>query len=580
MKLPYTLGLTFVCAVIFAIFVAGIIVIEQRQERHNRRAALEARLDGYVNIIDKEIENQSDSAQFKLNNLLQLLPAQLRITVIDNAGTVVFDSEIEDLLLLGNHSGRSEILQARYQPFGSDIRLSASTGSEFLYYAKHFSNFYIRAALPYDTEVKSLLRSSNSFIYITLLLFILVLLMVWAVANRFSKSLASLRTFSASLRQGNAPDSKTTFPYDELGEIGRELVAIFQQKEQKKQEAETARENLIRHFQTSYTGIGIFNAAREKIFVNTHFIMYVNQLVRQPTVNINQIFEEFTFAKIADFIENDNSENRLWENKIEKNGKIYLIKVLKFSDKSFEITIDDITETAKTATLKQEMTSNIAHELRTPVTSIRAYLETLQQRKLTPAKQELFIENACNQAVRLSELIDDVTLLAKIGEAGETFRFKPLNVSRLINNLCIDLHEQLTENQIALKVDISPDLTVYGNYTLLFSVFQNLAGNSIKYAGKGVEIGISNCLNDSEFVYFTYYDTGTGIDEQHFERIFERFYRIDRGRTRAVGGSGLGLSIVKNVIQLHGGSICAKTHASGGLEFIFSIRKGKIVVSG
>ncbi|MDR2824202.1 MAG: HAMP domain-containing histidine kinase [Prevotellaceae bacterium] len=572
MKLSYTFRLILACVAVFAAFVAGIIVIEQRQERHNRRAALEARLDGYVNVIEKYIENQPEGTQLSVDGILSSFPAELRITVIDDAGVVVFDNEIANLQSLENHANRPEILQARYQPFGSDIRLSTSREIEFLYYAKYFSNRYIRAALPYDCEVKTLLQSGNSFIYIALLLFTLVMLIVWAVANRFSKSLNSLRKFSTSLREGNAPDGKIAFPNDELGSIGRELVAIFCQKEQTKQEAETARENLIRHFQTSRTGIGIFDSAGEKIFVNTHFIQYINQLASQPTINVTQIFEEKSFEKIADFIKNESEENIFWENKIEKNGKIFLLKILKFGDKSFEITIDDVTESAKNAILKQEMTANIAHELRTPVTSIRAYLETLQQRNLTPEKHGQFVENAYNQTVRLSELIDDITLLAKIGETGESFQFKPLNIRQLIDDVRIDLQDKLTANEINLKVDVLPELVLHGNYTLLFSVFQNLIGNSIKYAGKGAEIGINNYLNDSGFAYFIYYDTGAGVAEQHLARIFERFYRIDSGRTRTAGGSGLGLSIVKNVIQLHGGSISAKMHAGGGLEFVFSVR--------
>jgi two-component system OmpR family sensor kinase/two-component system phosphate regulon sensor histidine kinase PhoR len=237
------------------------------------------------------------------------------------------------------------------------------------------------------------------------------------------------------------------------------------------------------------------------------------------------------------------------------------------------VTIRDITKTEKTRLLKQEMTNNIAHELRTPVSSLRAYLETICDKQLPADKQRQFLERAYMQSVRLSELIEDVSLLSKIEEASSQFPMEKIDLHDLVDNVRIDLTDKLQENQIKFVSTLREHLYIHANYSLIYSIFRNLVDNSIKYAGKNIEIHIDNYTEDKDHLYFSYYDTGKGIDEQHLQRIFERFYRVDKGRTRDAGGSGLGLSIVKNAIMLHKGEIQARNRDGKGLEFLFSISK-------
>ena len=136
-----------------------------------------------------------------------------------------------------------------------------------------------------------------------------------------------------------------------------------------------------------------------------------------------------------------------------------------------------------------------------------------------------------------------------------------------------NLKIRLTERNMDYAVNVDKEVVVNGNESLLFSVFQNLVENSINYAGKNTKITIRKYLEDSKFYYFQYTDTGVGIPEEHLPRIFERFYRVDYGRSRETGGTGLGLSIVKNAIMLHKGEISVKNRNEGGLEFLFSLAK-------
>lgn len=146
-------------------------------------------------------------------------------------------------------------------------------------------------------------------------------------------------------------------------------------------------------------------------------------------------------------------------------------------------------------------------------------------------------------------------------------------MAQLVDNVRVNMNERLAENGTKITSTIPNTVSVKGNYNLLLSAIQNLVQNSLNYAGKGIEIHLDNYTEDDRFHYFSYYDTGIGVEDKHLGRLFERFYRIDQGRDRNSGGSGLGLSIVKNVILLHKGDIQVKKHASGGLEFLFKLPK-------
>ena len=464
-------------------------------------------------------------------------------------------------------------MKALYQDYGSNIRMSASLNHEYLYYAKFFNNYFIRVALPYDVQVQNILKPDNFFIYIVLTLFVLVFILLNLVAGRFNKSINKLRNIISRLRNDQPLPANINFPDDELGEMGKELVDIFNFREESKQAVELEREKLIQHFQYSETGLCIFTPKREKIYANSHFLQNLNQIVDRPIFDIDNIFEDKALHPIEDFFAARHTGENHFAFQIERNGKTFNLQVIIFDDKSFEVTIRDITKVEKNRLLKQEMTNNIAHELRTPVTSLRGFLETLTDQKLPAERQEQFIQRAYLQSIRLSNLIDDISLLSKIEEASDKFIMEKINLVQVINEVRIDLTDRLSNNNITLFIDVKPDITIHGNETLLYSIFRNLMDNSINYGGKDIEIHIKDYMQDNKYVYLSYYDTGKSVEEQHLARLFERFYRVNEGRTRETGGSGLGLSIVKNAVLLHKGEIHARKFSKGGLEFLFTLAK-------
>ncbi len=299
---------------------------------------------------------------------------------------------------------------------------------------------------------------------------------------------------------------------------------------------------------------------------------HLNQIADMPQSRPAAILNDEIFSSLHQFL--SSPQENYFETQIKKHGKIFSLRASVFEDRSFEVILTDITQHEKTKQLKQEMTGNIAHELRTPITSIRAYLETILEQSLPEDKQQHFITQAYQQTLTLSEMIKDMGLLAKMEEAPNTFALENVKLIPLLEQLKTDVGDSLKQKNIQWHWQLPDNITIRGNASLLNSIFRNLIENSIRYAGESIEINLSVFNEDPEFYYFSFYDTGMGIpNESQLNRLFERFYRVQEGRTRDTGGSGLGLSIVKNAIQFHRGSITAKNRTNGGLEFIFTLHK-------
>lgn len=583
MKLSYKQKLFIYFFIVFAAFTVIIIFFQQSREKSYKTETLRTTLDDYSDIIARYIQQHHliDHQHIdSLNNMLILLPSNLRLTIVNHDGKVLYDNNLNNEKDIENHLQRPEIQTALIQKTGTATRLSQSTGIEYYYFAKDYMNFFIRVALPYDIEVQNFLKTDNIFLYFITLLFFITLISLIYLSDRFGKAISCLKDFIVSADNNNVNYKNIHFPNTELGEIGEKIIRNYQLLEESNKQIKVEQEKLLRHFHYSDEGIAIFSAKREKIYANTHFIQYLNTVLDEPTFKIEGLLEQPDFKEMNDFLQkntpvNPNTTNiPVYQNKISKGGKHFAIKLLIFTDNSFEITLNNISDNEKNRLLKQEMTNNIAHELKTPVSSIRGYIETLlEQPNIAPDKQHFFLERTYSQIVRLSDLIRDITLITKTEEASELFEKEGINIHNTLQEAIEDLHDPIIAHGISVKNEIDPKIFIEGNKTLIYAIFRNLIENSINYAGDGITIGINNYTEDCEFYYFSYYDTGRGIEESHLNRIFERFYRVCEGRSRQTGGSGLGLSIVKNAILFHKGDISAKNRKDGGLEFLFSLKK-------
>lgn len=234
--------------------------------------------------------------------------------------------------------------------------------------------------------------------------------------------------------------------------------------------------------------------------------------------------------------------------------------------------ISTFVQLENTKKYKQQLTHNVAHELKTPVTGIRGYLETLlQQENIEQSQARFFLERAYAQTLRLSAIVNDMSILNKIEEAADKFDYEQINIHDCLKEIESDLLFRMEERGVKFFSEVSRDLVLEGNYMLIYSLFKNLIDNSIDHGGSGIEIHIKEMGVSGNEILFSYYDTGKGVSENHIHRIFERFYRVEKGRSRKSGGSGLGLSIVRNSVLLHRGRISVKNRPEGGLQFDFTL---------
>ena len=223
--------------------------------------------------------------------------------------------------------------------------------------------------------------------------------------------------------------------------------------------------------------------------------------------------------------------------------------------------------------MRRELTHNIAHELKTPVASILGYTETLLENPdISPETQHQFVERTHLQAQRLTALLKDVSMLNRMDYAAEQLEFMHVDVSELVAEISQEISIQLAGKHMTLKNYMREDIVINGNPMLLYSIFRNLFDNSLNYAGEGTVIELRAEQQDDSW-QFTFSDNGKGVAAEHLSRIFERFYRIDKGRSRSLGGTGLGLAIVKNAVNMHGGTISAHEAKGGGLIFVFTLKK-------
>lgn len=569
---------------VFILFLVIIFYSEYRNERKYRIEALNKELDGYATLIDNYIRINTDADfkdNIKLSPLLQMLPdTNMRVTLIDISGKVFFDSRRRDISNMENHLSRPEISSASANHYGTDIRISNTTGIKYYYYAKRLSDYFIRLSLEYNIDTKSIIEPNKLSLFSIVILFLISFLVLVWFNSRFNLSVANLKQFTM-LANANVPiKGELSFPSTELGTIGQEIIDIYQKLNTTKQELIAEKEKLVRHLDTIEEGIAIFTSDKKIIVSNSNFISYINLISEKLVYSPEYFFDIGDFGPLLGFIEHQTSENSAekyrqpsYEININKNGKYFTVKCIAFQDKTFELLINDNTKPAKRKLLKQQITDNIAHELKTPISSVKGFLETVLNNKLDSRKQTDFLRKAYTQTCRLTDLIDDISLLTKIEEAGSLYKLELVNLSDLVSNVIEDVHIMLKEQKLDVAVNIPETVEFYGNQVLLYSVFRNLFDNAINYAGKNIRINIEKYSEDDQNFFFSFYDTGSGVPEQDLPRLFERFYRVEKSRDRKSGGTGLGLAIVKNAIEFHKGVISVKNRQAGGLEFLFSINR-------
>ncbi len=222
---------------------------------------------------------------------------------------------------------------------------------------------------------------------------------------------------------------------------------------------------------------------------------------------------------------------------------------------------------------KKQLTQNINHELKTPVSCISGYLETIiNNPDLTPEQRDAFIRKSYEQSQRISSLLADLSMITRLDEASELVEKERISLSNLIYNLVTDMEPSARKGSMQIVNNFPEGKNIIGSQFFLYAIFRNLLENAIAYS-KGTKVTIDMLKETSSDYTICVSDDGVGVEKEHLTRIFERFYRVDKGRSRSLGGTGLGLSIVKNSVLLHSGTIQAGTATPSGMAFTFTLAK-------
>ncbi len=581
LHIPIHIRIFLMATGILSLFFTVIFLYQYKSESQLRKEVLHEKLQGYNFIIGHAVMDNDISVptvDSVINDISK--EAHLRVTIIDSDGTVVFDN-IKDSQTFDNHAGRPEVINANKDGAGYSLRYSKSLSSPYFYSAKKVGDYTIRTALPFDQTINSYLQVGSGYIVFFFAISIASILILLLFCIRLGRTIKSLRTFALKAEREELDTIDFKFPVQDIGVIANHIIKLYSHLSNTKKDLMIEKEKLTKHLHISKEGLSVFSKDHSAIFTNTLFIQYINIISDTEVAKPEDIFDIPEFKRIKYFIRLNSRKNNISANEylresinINKNGKSFCIECIMFQDKSYEVTINNITQLEEETRLKRQLTQNVSHELKTPVTSIKGYLETiLENPELDPKMITQFIVRCQAQANRLSDLLQDLSVLNRIDEVGDQFQSEEINIADMVADIVDESSLVLAEKNMQAFTDIPSNTIVTGNQLLMYSIFRNLLDNAIAYAGQGKQIFIKCYHEDNNSYYFSFSDNGIGIEEIHLNRIFERFYRVDKGRSRKAGGTGLGLSIVKNAVLFHKGEISAKRSFGGGTEFLFSISK-------
>ena len=577
-RIPFSQRLFWSVFFMFLGFTVCFLLFQYQREREFAQEKLNNVLSNYNYQLFRKCQQSTDINQTVISFMDDIPQKDLRVTIIDPSGDVLFDNSGTDEF--NNHNDRSEVRKARLYNEGFAIRSSESTGKRYFYSASNIGGYIYRSALPYDPYVRGILTVNKDFIYFMALMTLIFFFVLSRFTFSIGKTISKLRDFALNVEKDRMPAVDYVFPNDELGDISQNIVTLYHRQQKAKNELSMEREKLIKHFQYSKEGFAMFTSEGREILSNILFIQFINVISDTQIHQVEDVTDIAELEPIRTFL-NKNIRNLNRKKKvlresvtIDKNGKIFLIECILFLDNSYEISINDISRQEEESRMKRQLTQNVSHELKTPVSSIQGYLETiLSNPDLSPDKRQFFLERCYSQSTRLTGLLRDISVLNRLDEASEMFDLTEVNITKLIAEIQKECSQDMEEKHITSEIILPGEPTVFGNNSLLYSIFRNLYDNAIAYAGENIKITVNCYKEDPKYYYFSFSDNGVGIPEEHINRIFERFYRVDKGRSRKIGGTGLGLSIVKNGVNFHKGQISAKSSPGKGVTFFFTLKK-------
>jgi len=503
-----------------------------------------------------------------------------RLTVIDSDGVVLGDSEVP-AEAMDNHAGRPEIAAALKGEVASSTRESRTLGKNFIYAAAPIKvNGEVVGAARVSLAEEDAMPVVYQIWWIFLVAFGILLVVIIAVSIWTERTivggLKGMSEAAADLAAGDLSRRVAEPDIKDFSELARDFNEMAEQVRHQVEEAAEERGKLEAVLDNISTGIMVTDAERKIILLNPAAEEILG--VRQEEALGSRIIESFssreldtTVSKAADGESIDEQIELLYPRKMYLQIKSNPVVTSEGDVAATVSAIEDITALKRLNMIRQDFVANVSHELRTPVASVKALTDSLlagaAEHKETADR---FLKDLDQEVTRLSQLIDDLLTLSKLETKEAVLQVEDIQLGEIVKE-CLDSKDLLAEEfGVDMEVELeNTGMLVNGDRQLLRTALNNLVDNAIKYNRAGGKVVI-RVLQDDDHVILQVQDTGIGVPREELPRVFERFYRVDKARSRETGGTGLGLSIVKHIADLHGGGVDVTSVEGEGS--IFNIR--------
>ena len=531
----------------------------QLNELRKFNAIIASNLKGIIvsgNFDQQEIDRFVKSLDSLLN---------LRITLVAPDGKVFAESR-SDAFLLENHRNRPEIQQAINDGEGWSIRFSKTLNTDYIYFAKKInlpdSNYLIlRVSLPKGNLNAFFLDLQRNITIIFVILFGSVVLLSYILSKQLTKPIIEVMEASKKVASGRFDIQLDERGETELALLKRnfnEMVSEMKRSFEELTEQRNFMKNLVESIDQA---LAIINPDCSISFANQNYKNIILDDSHSVSFKDERISEQIKSAF-------ENKSNSSIEIEIDNKAYISTVKVLGSGNQILHL-LYDISMLKKVENIKKDFVANVSHELRTPLTAIKGYIETLEEE--VPSEQLRYVETIKKNTERIIHIVDDLLTLMSLEDASSKLIVGEVDLNELINQIIPTFKHKLEEKNLKIEVICEPDFPkIYADAFRLEQVFINLVDNAIKYSEKGT-IRIELSRKDEDTVKIIVSDEGIGIPLEHQDRIFERFYTVDKSHSRRQGGTGLGLSIVKHIILLHDGNIQVSSEPGKGTKFIIHL---------
>src|SRR5271157_388480 len=494
--------------------------------------------------------------------------AGARATVIDPTGKVLADSEA-DPNTMENHAQRKEFVAALAGKLGMDERKSHTLSIPFLYVAAPVSGGAVRLAYPLP-EIEITDRPLGVALFWGSLSAFIFAVMVAAIASQYvGRRLQRIVHFAERVASGDLTARIASTSTDEIGKVAAALDKTTRRVEESYARVQTSQrelETLLNSMQDALVAVDVDGR-----------IQWANRsmdrlLLHAPRLNAPLIdsVRDPDFLAAIQKAARDQVVTSARSNTI-ASGRTFDVTAAPMPGGGAVAVLRDLTETERMEKSRRDFIANVSHELRTPLTSIQGYTETLLDSPLANNHVREFMEIIRKNSARMTRLTEDLLTLARVESGEHRFAIQRVGTEELLRDALESFREVARSYGVELLVENSvPAANVNADREAIHQIFSNLIENALKYAGSGKKV-ILGARAAASGIEFYVRDFGPGISSEHLPRLFERFYRVDKARSRESGGTGLGLAIAKHIVLAHGGTIRAESELNHGSTFLFTL---------